>query len=91
MFRVKRSIPEVSYDDQGYIYFYSRRYNRLPERDRRRIERLCREAGGEHHKALLEFVTTAAGAVAVCTKHYLSQSTLERCVRKYYLLFEKIL
>lgn len=90
MFRFKRGIP-VDYDLQGYIFFYSRRYRRLPLKDRRRIEGLCMEAGGEHYQALLEFVTTDSGAVAVCTKHYISQSTLERAVRRYYLAFEKLL
>ena len=86
MFRFKKGIP-VSYADQGYIYFYSKRYRRLPQKERRKIETLCAEAGGEYREALLEFVTTDSGAVAVCAKHYISQSTLERAVRKYYRLF----
>lgn len=90
MFRFKKGIP-VSYEDQGYIYFYSRRYRRLPRKERRRIEMLCAEAGGEYQEALLEFVTTDSGAVAVCARHYISQSTLERAVRKYYSAFQKLL
>lgn len=90
MFRFKKAIP-VDYDTQGYIYFLSKRYRCLPPDARRRIEKLCQDAGGEHHRALLEFVTTDLGAATVCARHYLSQSTLERAVRRYYMEFEKIL
>lgn len=90
MFRFKKSIP-VDYDQQGYIYFLSRRYKELPAADRRLIRDLCRKAGGEHRDALLEFVTSNAGAVAVCTKHYLSASTLERAVKRYYIEFSRLL
>lgn len=89
MFRVKKSIPEVSYDDQGYIYFFSKRYRRLSQREKRMIEGLCMEAGGEHYQALLEFVTTGAGITSVCTKHFVSESTLQRAVRRYYIGFAK--
>lgn len=90
MFRYKKAIP-VDYDTQGYIYFLSKRYRDLPAAARRRIDGICHRAGGEHHQALLEFVTTDAGATGVCSRHYLSQSTLERAVRRYYIEFEKIL
>lgn len=83
MFRYKKSIP-LSYEQQGYIYFKSLRYRELKEKDRREIRNLCVLAGGDFHQAIFEFVTTYAGADAVCKKHYLSRSTLERIVRKYY-------
>lgn len=88
MFRYKKAIP-VDYDTQGYIYFTSRRYRDLPSAMKRRIEGLCMEAGGEHYQALLEFVTTNAGATAVCAKYYISESTLIRAVHRYYMAFEK--
>lgn len=90
MFRYKKSIP-VDYEAQGYIYFVSRRFQDLPRRAQEKIRALCREAGGEYAEALFEFVTTDAGASAVCRKHYLSESTLERAVRKYYLAFAQSL
>ena len=88
MFRFKKSIP-VEYDQQGYIYFVSKQFDRLPVSQQKRIRRLCEEAGGEYARALFEFVTTDAGAMAVCGRHYLSESTLERIVRKYYIAFSK--
>jgi hypothetical protein len=86
MFRFKKSVP-VGYDKQGYIYFMSRLYIELPMTEQQRIRNLCMEAGGEYYQALFEFVTGTAGAEAVCCKHFLSRSTLERIVRKYYIRF----
>ena len=86
MFRFKRSVP-VSYDRQGYIYFVSRLFRDLPERQRREILRLCQECGGEYSAALLEFVTTDATATEICMKHNMSRPTLERAVRRYYVRF----
>ena len=88
MFRFKRSVP-VSYDRQGYIYFASRLFRELPERQRREILDLCRESGGEYAGALLEFVTTDATATEICMRHHVSRSTLERAVRRYYVNFGK--
>ena len=89
-FRFKRGIP-VDYEQQGYIYFTSRRFRDLPKKQQEKIRSLCREAGGEHAEALFEFVTTDSGAVEVCDRFYISESTLERVVRKYYLAFRKTL
>ena len=83
-FRYKRGIP-MDYEEQGYIYFTSRRYRELPGQQQEKIRRLCREAGGDYAEALFEFVTTDSGAVEVCGKYFLSESTLERAVKKYYL------
>ena len=88
MFRFKKSIP-VEYDVQGYIYFASRRYADMPQRERKRIEELCELAGGQYQHALFEFVTTDTGAAAVCAKHFISESTLERIVRNYYIAYAK--
>lgn len=86
MFRYKRSVP-VSYERQGYIYFKSRCYPSLPEKEKRRIKDLCMEVGGIYGQALFEFVTSGKSAASVCMRHHLSESTLARCVRKYYANF----
>ena len=90
MFRFKQSVP-VPYDLQGYIYFTSRLYATLGKEAQQQIIALCTKAGGEYYQALFEFVTTDVGATAVCHKHFLSQSTLERIVRRYYVLFAESL
>ncbi len=87
-FRVKKSIP-LSADRQGYVYFRSRMYRELGERRQSVIRALCRDAGGEYASAVLEFVTSDAGATAICMRHHLSRETLDRAVRKYYLNFPK--
>ena len=84
MFRYKKSVP-VSYERQRYIYFVSRRYRDLSPEEQRRIVNLCLASGGEYYQALFDFVTTDAGATAVCLRHHISRSTLERVLRSYYL------
>ncbi len=86
MFRTKKSVP-ISYERQGYIYFKSRCYRELPDAEQRRLLNLCIASGGEHYRALFDFVTTDEGATSVCLRHNLSRSTLERAVRKYYTAF----
>ena len=88
LFRYKSSV-RVSYERQGYIYFVSRRYRELPERQQREIVDLCLEHGGEYYQALFDFVTTDMGATAVCMKHHLSRATLYRAVSRYYEGFPK--
>ena len=89
MFRYKQGVP-VSYNRQGYIYFVSRLFRELPERDQIRIRNLCLEcAGPEYDRALLEFVTTNADATYIERKYHVSKSTLYRCVRAYYVRFPR--
>lgn len=86
MFRYKKAV-NVSYARQGHIYFTSKMYGELEAWKQKKILDLCQRAGGEYHAALFEFVTTDAGATAICMRHNLSRSTLERAVRRYYEMF----
>ena len=91
MFRYKKSI-RMPYQRQGYIFFVSKLYKELPPAAQRKILDLCHECGGENWQALFEFVTTGAGATALCMKHYIaSETTLYRMVREYYQKFPKFL
>ena len=87
--RVRVAFIEESYERQGYIYFTSLLYWELPKRTQEKILNLCIAAGKENYQALFEFVTTDAGAQAVCLRHHLSPSTLERAVRRYYEAFPR--
>ena len=89
MFRFHKSVP-VPYDRQGYIYFSAKRYKFLPEREKEKIRAVCQEAGGEYGKALLEYMTTDAEPAAVCRRHYISRSTLDRMVRRYYITMDQV-
>lgn len=77
----------VPYERQGLVYFTSRCYDHQSERMRRKIDRLCQECGGEHEEALREFVTTDAGAAAICRRRFVSKGALYRAVRQYYERF----
>lgn len=90
MFRYRKNIP-LSYERQGYIYFTSRSYHRLGKKKQEKLRRLCGEAGGQYGGALFEFVTTDASATAVCLRHSISESSLYRVVRRYYLRFPETL
>ena len=82
-FRYKPSIDRPI-EEQGIIYWTSRNYRRLPAEEQQRIRALCEEAGGEYADAVMEFVTTDAGATAICMRYSISRETLDRCVRRYY-------
>ena len=86
--RYKRSIP-VSRERQRKIWEVSRAYDRLAFGLRARIDALCREVGGEHAAAVLDFVGSDAGATQVCMRRWLSRATLYRAVRRYYILADR--
>lgn len=88
MFRVKRSI-NVSEKRQGYIFYASLLYPELSKARQERIREICRAAGGEYADAVLEFVTTDHGAVAVSLRHHISRETLDRAVKRYYEMFPR--
>ena len=88
MFRLKKSVP-LSYARQGYVYFRSLMFDELTARQQEVIRAVCRRAGGEHAGAVLDFVTTDEGATAISLRHNISRETLDRAVRKYYVLFPK--
>lgn len=79
----------VSYERQGLIFFTSRTYQDQPLRTRQKIERICRAAAGEHWRALLRYITTDAGTVAVCQEYHVGEATLCRAVRRYYRMFDR--
>lgn len=86
MYRYKKSV-RVSYDKQGYIYFFSRLYNELDPDAQAYIRKIAGEAGGEHAEAVMRYVTTDDSATKICAECYLSKATLHRAVAKYYELF----
>ena len=90
VFRFKRE-ANVSYEDQGYIYFLSQRYKLLPSEKKSMIRQACRNAAGNAQKAVLEYVSTDCDSAYICGKYALSESTLERMVRRYYrIMAERI-
>lgn len=88
VFRYKTNI-DVTYVQQGYVYFTSRNIKALPERRQDRIRKLISECGGQYADALAEFVTTDTGAVSITMKYNLSDRVLNRLVTRYYRAFIK--
>jgi len=77
----------VPYHRQGYIYFTARTYPDQPKRVRDKIARLCRACGGEHWRALFEYMTKNVSAVEVCSRFFIDKATLNRTVRAFYRRF----
>ena len=88
MYRYKRGI-NLTYDEQGYVYFASILYKKMPAAEQERISELCRECGGAYHRALFDFVTKGKTATAIEMQYGVSKSTLYRAVRRYYKNFIK--
>ena len=82
-FKKMRSIKRT-YDEQGYICFLCRTYQRQPERIKRRIEKLCVEVGGEYSDALLELMTARKTAQEVSNKRHVSLSVLYDLRKRFY-------
>lgn len=90
MFKFKRSIP-VSYEKQGYIYFVGRNYKNLPKDKQQQVKDLCLKTGGEYHAALFELLTTDTTVAKICLKYAVSEATLLRVARRYFIEFAKVL
>lgn len=87
MFRYKKSASSVSYNRQGYIYFYSLLYNELDDAGREYIRKIAKQAGGDYAGAVLAYVTTDDGETKVCREHNIDRATLFRAVARYYEMF----
>lgn len=85
MFRDKKSIP-LKYNEQGEVYFHCKQYKELTEAEQGRIRETCKEAGGQYSKAVFIFMTTDIGITKICHDCYCSESTLRRCVKKFYVI-----
>lgn len=83
VFRYRQSV-DVPYVKQGSIFFMMMRYGELPEQKKKRIEVLCKRAGGSVWEALLQYMTTDATPEEVMQKHYIaSYTTLGRAVKRF--------
>lgn len=82
-------LPSVhkSYEQQGEIFFACRNYLHQPDEVREKIDRLCREAGGEYAEALRAYLTTRASWERVTMEYHLSDATLHRIRRQFYELW----
>lgn len=89
-FIYKKNIP-LSYERQGYIYFCCKSYGRLPERQKQKIRDTAARECGPYAEPVMRFVTGDEGAAAICASAYISDMTLYRAVRRFYLGFPRAL
>lgn len=72
------------YQQQGKIFFECLGYARAPKATKEKIDRLCQSVGGQHAKALKEYLTTDANMTYISTKYYVSTPTLDRLRKAFY-------
>ena len=91
VFKKKKSI-KLSYIKQGLIYFTCMDYKNQPFKMQNKINNLCLEVAGEHHRALFALLTDERENItSVAMKHYISEAQLCRYRKKFYeKFFEKI-
>ncbi|MBQ6536816.1 MAG: hypothetical protein IJI40_08595 [Firmicutes bacterium] len=80
----------VPYKRQVKIYGDCLNYHTLPEKERAKIDRLCKEvcAGdAEMEAALKELLTTDGNLEAIALRHYVTRSALSRRRAKFYKRF----
>lgn len=87
-FRFRKGL-DISYVQQGYVYFTTRNFEALPARRQDRIRQTIQECGGPYEDALRDFLTTDAGAVELSMRYHISERTLYRIVARYYRTFLK--
>jgi len=85
-FKLLESVDK-SYEEQGEIFFLCRRYAYQRPSVRRKIEDLCRRAGGEYGDALFAYLTTSASWQEVTMRYHISDATLHRIRKKFYRLW----
>lgn len=84
-----RMLPQVkrSYDEQGYIFFFTRLYPQLPQEDREWIEALCKDIAGKSWTALLDYIRSDDYKTKVALKNNISVMTLNQWRAEYFTRF----
>ena len=74
-------------EEQRYICAVSQMYRRLDPDKQARIRQLCRQAAPGYEEALLAFVTTSRTTTSVAMEFFISEATLHRAARRYFVIF----
>lgn len=75
------ALPE---EKQGLIRYTCLTYQEQPRWVREKIDRLCRECGGEHAKALHAVLCTRESMTAIAMRHHVSESVLYERRKAFY-------
>lgn len=87
MFKKKRSI-DLPCCAQGLIYFYCANYKRLSPAQRKRIDKLCDEIGGQYGPALRSYlIHPEESAISVSMKYFVPEKKVYNLRAKFYKEF----
>lgn len=74
----------MPYEKQVLIRATCLLYGEQPKNVRAKIDRLCREIGGAHEKALRECMLTQKSIVKISMEHYIDESVIYELRKKFY-------
>ena len=84
MFKKKRGI-NLSYKEQGLIYFVCQNYKVQPDYIKEKIIKLSKQIAGEDYKALLELLKSdRQSARGVSLKYFISEKRLYKYRKQFY-------
>ena len=83
MFRYRKS-HNLTYNEQGLIYFVCHNYRRMPPGIKQKIEQRSKSACGCYWQAVLDYMTTDKSFIQICMQYYISESTLADNIAKFY-------
>ena len=87
MFRKYKSV-NLTYDEQGLIYFILRKFDSLPLRLQKRIERMLKDIAGRDYEAVRDFLVCGMDIKCVMDKHHWRYSQkLYDCRREFFERF----
>lgn len=75
------NLPE---DMQGFIRFTCLTYKKQPAETKEKVDRLCKEIGGEYSDALKEVMCTRKTVGSIAYRYHTSDATMYRLRKKFY-------
>lgn len=75
----------LSYREQGYLYFICMNYDKQPKEIKEKIKRLCKQCGGQYEQALFDLLTRESVSVPWLERtYYTSANNLYRRRKQFY-------
>lgn len=90
-FKFMPSCP-MSYVQQGVVYFTCQSFSLQTPEVQTKIRAICTECGGGDgmkRKAILTYMTTKISWQECCDRYYISDATLDRLRRRFYMLWRE--
>lgn len=87
MFRKYKGM-RLTYDKQGYIYFFCRNFSALSPENKRRVTDACARIAGEEADVLLALLTGRKSARHLSLTRYISEGRLYRWRREFFESFD---